>query len=269
VDTATPAAGTLPRPSRSEQVKHLVIGSPLEPVVGQARRMRARYLRMRAPELAEIWAEPARVDAAVRRLVQPGHNVLDIGAHLGSFTSLASRVSPTGSHIAIEALPYKADWLRRKFPRVHVESVAVSDCAGTVTFHHNVGRSGYSGIDAHAEAGDRVVPLTVRTARIDDIVPVDHRIDFVKIDVEGGELRALTGAPRVLEARPPVLFECTSGTTDQPMRRLLYDFFVDRGYRVHMIGAWLAAGSDVPYDDFEAAMVYPFRAFNWLAIPEP
>jgi FkbM family methyltransferase len=268
VDAATPAAGTLPQPSKSERVKHLIIGSPLEVVVSQARRVRARYLRFRAPELAAIWAEPARIDAAVRRLVQPGHNVLDIGAHLGSFTSLAARVSPTGQHIAIEALPYKADWLRSKFPKVRVESVAVSDSAGTVTFHHNVGRSGYSGIDAHAEEGDRVIPVTVRTARIDDIVPIDHRIDFVKIDVEGGELRALGGAPRVLETRPPVLFECTSGTTDQPMRRQLFDFFTDRGYRIYMVGAWLDGGSDVAYEEFEAAMVYPFRAFNWLAIPK-
>jgi FkbM family methyltransferase len=257
-----------PRASRTEYVKHLAVGSRLEPPVTALRRWKARYLHFRAPELGGIWSEPAHIDEAVRRIVRNGDNVLDVGAHLGSFTSLVSRLSPNGRHIAVEALPYKAAWLRRKFPHVHVADVAVSDCDGTVTFHHNTARSGYSGIDAHAEAGDRLTTLTVRTRRIDDIVPADRHIHFVKIDVEGAELRALQGATRVLdECRPPVLFECTSTTTDEAARRDLYAFFCDRDYDVHKVGDWLTQRGPVSYDAFEAAMKYPFLAFNFLAVP--
>jgi FkbM family methyltransferase len=268
MDATSVATEVEPRPRQIEYLKHLLVGTPAEHVAAGVRRVKTKYLHIRVPELSDIWAEPARIDAAVRRIVRPGHNVLDIGAHLGSFTSLATRVSPTGQHIAIEALQYKAAWLRTKFPKVDVIEAAVSDAEGTVTFHHNVGRSGYSGIDAHTEEGDRIAKVTVRTARIDDLVPADRRVDFLKIDVEGGELRALAGATRVLdEYRPPVLFECTSTTTDAETRRGLYEFFTGRGYRVCKVGDWVQNGSSVGYDEFEATMEYPFRAFNFLALP--
>jgi FkbM family methyltransferase len=257
-----------PRPSRTEFLKHFAVGSRLEAPVATARRWRARYLQLRVPELAGIWSEPAHIDQAIRRIVKPGDNVIDVGAHLGSFTSLVTRLSPTGRHIAIEALPYKAAWLRRKFPNVEVHDVAVSDRDGTVTFHHNVARSGYSGIDAHAEEGDQLATLTVRTARLDDLVPADRHIHFLKIDVEGAELRALHGATRLLDdSRPTVLFECTSTTTDADTRRELYEFFVDRDCTVHMVGDWLTERGPICYDAFEAAMKYPFQAFNFLAVP--
>jgi FkbM family methyltransferase len=269
VDELAGAPGGAPQGSKTEYLKHLVVGTPLETVATRARRLRAVYLRKRAPELANIWAEPARIDETVHRLVHPGHNVLDVGAHLGSFTSLVSRLSPQGRHIAIEALPYKADWLRKKFPHVKVENIAVSDSRGTVTFHHNVRRTGYSGIDRHVEAGDEVLEFTVPTTTIDDLVPEGHRIDFAKIDVEGAELRALGGATRMLdEWRPAVLFECTSTTTDESLRKGLFEFFAGRHYRVHMLGDWLSSGAAIDYDAFEAAMRYPFQAFNFLALPE-
>jgi FkbM family methyltransferase len=257
-----------PRPNKTEYLKHFAVGSRLEAPVATARRWRARYLQVRVPELGGIWSEPAQIDEAIRRIVRPGDNVVDVGAHLGSFTSLVTRLSPTGRHVAVEALPYKAAWLRRKFPQVEVHDVAVSDCDGTVTFHHNVGRSGYSGIDAHAEDGDRLATFTVRTARLDDLVPADRRVRFLKIDVEGAELRALAGATRVLEGcRPLVLFECTSTTTDEATRRDLYDFFATREYDVHMVCDWLTGRGPIGHDTFEAAMKYPFRAFNFLAVP--
>jgi FkbM family methyltransferase len=257
-----------PRPSKTEYIKHLAVGSRLEGPVTTARRWRARFLQFRVPELGGIWSEPAHIDAAIHRIVRPGDNVIDVGAHLGSFTSLVSRLSPSGKHVAIEALPYKAAWLRQKFPNVEVHDVAVSDCEGTVTFHHNVGRSGYSGIDAHAEEGDQLATLTVRTARLDDLVPATRRIHFAKIDVEGAELRALNGATRVLDdSRPTVLFECTSTTTDAGVRRDLYDFFTKRDFDIHMVGDWLTQRGPIGYDAFEGAMKYPFQAFNFLAVP--
>jgi FkbM family methyltransferase len=260
--------GGAPRPSRTEYLKHFAVGSRLETPVATARRLRARYLCFRVPELGGIWSEPADIDQAIRRIVRPGDNVVDVGAHLGSFTSLVMRLSPTGRHVAVEALPYKAEWLRRKFPQVEVHDVAVSDGDGTVTFHHNVGRSGYSGIDAHAEDGDRLTTFTVRTARLDDLVPADRPIRFLKIDVEGAELRALAGATRLLDDwRPLVLFECTSTTTDETTRRDLYDFFVKRDYDVHMVCDWLTGRGPIGHDTFEGAMKYPFRAFNFLAAP--
>ena len=65
-------------------VKQLAFGARLEAPGATVRRLKARYLHLRAPELGGIWSEPEHSAEAIRRIVQPGHYVLDVGAHLGS-----------------------------------------------------------------------------------------------------------------------------------------------------------------------------------------
>jgi len=262
------AASPQLRFSRAEWAKHLVIGSPLERPVFQLRRLPNVYRRLRAPELNEVWSEPVLVERALRRILRPDSNAIDVGSHLGSFTSMLQRLAPRGHHSAIEALPHKAEWLRRKFPTVEVIEVAVTDEPGTVRFHHNLGRSGFSGIDRHAWPGDRTVELEVRAARLDDLVPEDRHFDLLKIDVEGAELRALRGATDLLDrCRPAVLFECTLETTSEDDRRALHALFGDRGYDVWTASDWLNGRTPLTYDAFELAVHYPFRALNFFALP--
>lgn len=254
--------------SRTEWAKHLVIGSRLERPATQLRRLPNVYRRLRAPELNEVWSESVLIDRVLRRVLRVDSNGIDVGSHLGSFTSTLLRLAPHGRHIAIEALPHKAEWLRRKFPTVDVFDVAVTDEPGTVRFHHNVGRSGFSGIDRHAWPGDRTVELEVPAARLDDLVPTDRHIDLLKIDVEGAELRALHGAVELLDrCRPVVLFECALETTVETDRRSLHALFVDRGYDVWTASDWLNDRTPLGYQAFELSVHYPFRALNFFAIP--
>ena len=57
-------------------------------------------------------------------------NCIDVGANRGVILAEMCRVAPGGRHIAFEPTPIKARWLRKKFPEVQVEEVAVSDVAG-------------------------------------------------------------------------------------------------------------------------------------------
>ena len=45
---------------------------------------------------------------------------MDIGAHIGSVFSRVHRRSPRTKIIPIEAMPDKANWLKRRFPKVVV-----------------------------------------------------------------------------------------------------------------------------------------------------
>jgi FkbM family methyltransferase len=172
--------------------------------------------------------------------------------------------------VAFEAVPGKVRFLRRKFPEVDVRDVALSDQAGSATFYLNRDATGYSGLAPNPEG--RFQRFEVSCVRLDDVVPRDRRFDFVKIDVEGAELLVLRGAPQFLARdRPVVLFECgprgPSAFGDPPAA--IYNFLTGEcGYSIFFLKDALGNGAPVTLAEFENALVYPFKAFNWIGIPK-
>ncbi len=252
-----------------ERLASTLIGSPLQGPAERVRRLLTAPARRRHPELREIHLESDRIESLIRQTVKDGMNCLDVGCHLGSVVCQFARLSPSGKHLAVEPLPYKAQWLRRKFPAVDVEQVAVSDQEGAVDFFYSPRASGFSGLRAQGQPSD-VRKLSVQCRRLDDLVPPGRQIDFIKLDVEGAEGAALRGARRILsEGRPKILFECTlSGLrsferTAAEMYSLLND---ELGYGIHLIKSQIRGGG-LALDAFERAMHYPFEAFNFVAIP--
>jgi FkbM family methyltransferase len=198
-------------------------------------------------------------------------NCLDVGCHLGSVLSLMLRLAPKGRHFAFEPIPQKAALLRAKFPEVEIKAMCLGDASGVVTFHQNLTRSGYSGLMDGGEPGDRIKTIEVPCDRLDHVLPPDYRVDFIKMDVEGAELRVFTGAVGTLRRwRPIVLFECTLDglsnfglAAEQVLRQVTS---VDT-YSVFLIKDYLAGGQPLAVQAFEAAMRYPFQAFNFVAAP--
>ena len=224
--------------------------------------------RRLTPELGEIYLEDERIEAVLRRIIRTDTNCVDIGCHYGSILSRFCTLAPGGHHLAVEAIPSKVRFLRRKFPDVEVFDVALSDHTGIESFYINLNASGFSGLAPHGKG--RFKQIEVACARFDDIVARDRRFDLLKVDVEGAELLVLRGATWFLARnRPAVLFECgPSGplafgyTSGQ-----LYDLFVAEDYSVFFLKDALNALSPVTRADFQAALIYPFKAFNWLALP--
>jgi hypothetical protein len=93
---------------------------------------------------------------------------------------------------------------------------------------------------------------TVPSLKIDDLVPKDQKIDFIKIDVEGAEYNALAGATDLIRrCRPiiasefsPGLMAWIFGVQGPAYLRFLMDF----GYRVSVLernGAVSDCGQDI------------------------
>ncbi len=145
----------------------------------------------------------------LKNIVEPqtGDIVLDCGAYKGE-TALwfAQQVGSSGRVVAFEpdarnALSLRHNLLMNQSAEVAPVSVvesAVSRTAGTLCF--NAGAEGSSRADA---AAAQVVPATT----IDDAMRQEQldRVDFIKMDIEGGEVDALTGAARTLERFTPRL----------------------------------------------------------------
>lgn len=168
--------------------------------------------------MSGIW-EPET--SAIVDSLQPGDVFIDVGAHVGYYSLLAStRVGPAGRVVAVEPNPATLERLRRNIrlsgPRnirnIVVQEVACTDAAKTLRFFqaspYNTGGSSLSAKTAASTGGAR--EIAVRGLPLDTIVKSLNlqRIDLVKIDVEGAELQVLRGMKEsLLKYHPKVVVE--------------------------------------------------------------
>lgn len=248
-----------------------VIRTPLERPAQRLRDLTGIARRLRYPELHEIYAKADRIEQAMREIIQSKMNCIDIGCHIGSSLSLMLRLSPGGRHIAFELIPEKAKWLRRKFPEVEIKALALGDRCESRTFFQNASHPGFSGFAKDSTTRDEVIEQTVDCEILDNVVGGDRKYSFVEIDVEGAELLVLKGARRMIARDTPIiLFESShDGAARLGLKREdLFAFFVDElGYKVFLVKDFLEKRAALDITGFQKAAVYPFQAFNFLAIP--
>ena len=253
-----------------ETIAARLIGTPLQRPAERLRHARGARFRREHPELAEWFQEGGRADAYVRRVVAADTNAIDIGCHIGSFLQTLVTLAPNGRHHAFEPVPHKAAWLRRKFPKVAVHAVALSDARGSAEFHVNTQQSSYSGLKPRGPEG-RFERVEVPCRTLDDEMAGQPRIGFVKIDVNGAESKVLRGARAFLRRdRPYLLLECTrGGLDDYGVRSDEVHALLTRacGYRIHLLKDWLQGGPPLDAAGFAASMDYPFKAFNYAVVP--
>ena len=136
--------------------------------------------------------------------------VIDVGAHLGTFTRVALQ---RGARVvvAVEPDPINAYCLERTFQseitagRVRVVKAAAWHTTGSLTFE--LGEASQTGRVASGK-GKRAVG--VRAVTLDQMASELRldRVDFIKMDIEGAERHALAGARRLLARHKPRLAIC-------------------------------------------------------------
>lgn len=152
----------------------------------------------------------------VGRFLQPGMTALDIGAYHGFYTLLASRkVGPLGRVVAFEPSPRQIQRLVWHLKLNHcenviVERVALGSSEGESEFFVvGSGSEGCSSLrppnDSHGTTRIRV-PLTTLDACLDR--EQIKRVDFIKVDAEGGEWEILKGSRKLLEHEPRPVILC-------------------------------------------------------------
>jgi FkbM family methyltransferase len=193
------------------------------------------------------------------KLLKGARVFVDIGASLGQYTRRAQEVLESARIFSIEADPVRFDRLAElcetwasssRGNTITPLNLAVSDENGPITFFvTDANRSGglfpYDGAQSEATYAWREV--TVQAATLDSIFFGETIPDLVKIDIEGGEYRALLGAKELLKVgRTRFLVEVHSWGDPTIGKREsdVFDLFADAGYdfkRVHH--HWLFAKS--------------------------
>lgn len=254
-----------------EYLSHRLIGTSFEGPALQVRRAIVAWNQFRHPELREIFVESLRMKQVMERAIQPTMNCIDIGCHLGSMLYQMKRLAPHGTHLGVEPVPYKAKWLQQKFPDLEILPIALSDRPGEAEFFVQTRSSAYSGLRLQQAGTHDVTTFKVMCKRLDDIVPLDRPIGFIKLDAEGGELDVLRSGEALLNRdRPLIMFTCTQSALQafEINPKQVFDAFTDRyGYSLFTLKGWLMQESPLTITDFVKAMQYPFQAFRFLAVP--
>ncbi len=152
----------------------------------------------------------------VERFLEPGMMVLDIGAHHGFYSLLASlKVGGTGGVVAFEPSPREREKLLRNlavngYTNVQVEDCALAEAAGQqdliVVGGINTGCNSLRRPDVKEPTSS----VAVQVETLDGYLaghPLPP-IDFIKLDAEGAELAILKGARTLLQARPRPVIQC-------------------------------------------------------------
>jgi FkbM family methyltransferase len=153
--------------------------------------------------------EPA-VAEALLRTVRPGQVMYDVGANLGYWTLVASRlVGAEGRVVAFEPVPWCADAVAanialNELSQAEVRAQAVSDSSGRARLLV-VGEAGHSllaSVGSHVNTREEI---EVDTVAIDDLVAAGSipPPDVLKVDTEGAELLVLAGMRETIARHGP------------------------------------------------------------------
>ncbi len=207
----------------------------------------------------------------VERFLRPGMTVLDIGAHHGFYTLLASRkVGAEGRVLAIEASPRERAKLLlhlrlNRCKNVQVEGSGVGETEGDGELHLVLGSQTGCNSLRKPMASQPTVPVSIHIERLDDVLRKHGitKVDFVKIDVEGGELPALKGAPQLLTNRPrPVILAEVQDSRTKPWgyaARDIVGYLASAGYRwFRPVSEGVVEAIDIRQDEYDG---------NFIAVP--
>ena len=182
----------------------------------------------------------------LQKILTTNANCIDVGCHEGEFLDLFLKYAPQGRHFAFEPLPdYYENLVKNYGNKCQVHPQALSDKKGESTFNYVISNPAYSGLQKrnYDKPNEKDTSITVETDLLDNILPTGTKIDFIKIDVEGGEYQVLKGATKTLKSNQPiVIFEHGLGAADiyGTTPEMVYDLLVkDCELNLATMGAWL------------------------------
>lgn len=217
----------------------------------------------------------AKLEAFYNELDLSGTTVIDIGANIGRHAiPLAKKIGPTGLLCAFEPIPVIRGILNEKLLAAELNNVAVYPFAlsseRTVADFNYIPNlpeeSGLKKRHVYNAVPSEFQKIKVGVFKLDDLMPLETKATFIKIDVEGGELDVLQGAPRLLTSSQPIVaFECgaasflgyhkTPGEIFNIFDAMHYQVFSIIGQRMMDVESFIAAS-------------YAQNCWDYIALPE-
>jgi FkbM family methyltransferase len=186
------------------------IGSAIRPQTNRAFRIKTGAivtLPVRSKSARELASgiEPLEF-SFVRQLLRPGDTFVDIGAHCGLMSIIASEaVGPYGNVYAFEpgnlqSTLLQANLAQNRIVNVKLVRKAIGNSVGSVSFQNapDTSSSALTVEDPDDDAGESVT--SIQSTTLDQFIGREgmHKARLINIDVEGAETLVLQGAGKLL-----------------------------------------------------------------------
>ena len=159
--------------------------------------------------------------------------VVDVGAAFGTWTADCRATFPNARYILVEPNPVYHEALAKE--------TLIAAAAGSV----NERRSLLLPFGSHRRLlpcprihreGTSTTRSTLTSSRLDDVIT--EPVDLLKLDVQGFEIEAMNGAPRILSDCEVLVAECSlyPFQRDIPLIHDVVAYVVDKGFRVYDYG---------------------------------
>jgi FkbM family methyltransferase len=209
----------------------------------------------------------------LRKICRPDSNCIDVGCHKGEMLDKILVFAPKGQHYCFEPLPDLYEGLiHKKYPaNCHFFQTALSYEKGSTSFNYVISNPSYSGLlrRRYDRIDEEDTLITVKTDLLDNIIPPDMPLDFIKIDVEGAEMLVLKGAEKTIQrCRPIVVFEHGLGGSDVygTTPKQIFAFFEKCGMKISLMKNWLDKKPPLSIADFEEQF-YQSKNYYFIAYP--
>lgn len=209
----------------------------------------------------------------IRKFIPSCKIIFDVGAHVGDWTRLVLNHNPKAEIHCFEPSAFTFKKLSsQNFPsRVICNSFGLSSHIGEAKLQVFVEGDGMNSLYRREGLQDRGISVqekqeTISLQTLDEYCQKKkiQSIDFLKIDVEGHELKVLRGSEKMLREKRIGIIQFEYGGCNIDARVLLKDLFdifnglPYRFYKIHPKGPQRVAGYSQQFENFQYS--------NWLAI---
>jgi FkbM family methyltransferase len=218
-------------------------------------------------EVASYGIYEPELTAAFLQLVRPGHVMVDIGMHLGYFSTLfASLTGQTGEVHSFEPTPSTREIAREnvaRFSTIRVYPFALWSCAQSMVFQDFGAQWMAFNSLSRARLPQEVPPATqyeVQTTTLDQFRKnLGKPISWIKIDAESAEMEILRGAEKlVAEDRPLFSLEVGDSGQGNSASRDLIGWFSERLYAPWEVkDGWLHRHTPLPRYQYDNLIFAP------------
>jgi FkbM family methyltransferase len=210
---------------------------------------------------------------AIRKICSARSNCIDVGCHKGEILDFMRKVSPFGKHFGFEPIPSLVDRLQRKFRRSNckIYQLALSNSRGRSPFNYVITNPSYSGLKKrrYDRPAEKDIEIMVDTDLLDNVIPYEIKIDFIKIDVEGAELLVIQGAEKLIKKdKPVIVFEYGLGGSDFYEQNPAKIFLILESYglNISLLDRWLNNQPPLTLEEFENQY---FKQLNFFFVAYP